>query len=141
MILDKQLMFSENQAVTASADAENVIDLGIGRDIGIGEELYVFTLLTEAMTDSGSDSTVAVNLTTDDNESLSSDTDTQTLYTFSATSAKGTFKYQRIQPLEYERYIGMEYAVANGNLTTGKFTSGITKDIQKWKAYASGFKV
>ncbi|WP_341805726.1 Bbp16 family capsid cement protein, partial [Pseudescherichia vulneris] len=46
MITDKLLMFSEKQAVTASAASTDVIDLapidGTRRDIGVGEPLEWF---------------------------------------------------------------------------------------------------
>lgn len=41
MILDKQLMFSDSQAITADAVGSNVIDLTEARSIGNGEPLAV----------------------------------------------------------------------------------------------------
>lgn len=41
MILDAQGQFSDSQAVTATAVGTNVIDLGLDRSIGNGEELAV----------------------------------------------------------------------------------------------------
>lgn len=41
MILDKQLQFSDSQAVTADAVGTNVIDLSVARAIGNGEPLAV----------------------------------------------------------------------------------------------------
>jgi hypothetical protein len=42
MILDAQLLFSDAQAVTATAVGTNVLDLGSDRSIGNGEPLAVF---------------------------------------------------------------------------------------------------
>ena len=39
MILDSLLKFSDAQALTATADSTNVIDLSNDRDIGIGEPM------------------------------------------------------------------------------------------------------
>lgn len=137
MILDKQLMFSEAQSITATADSANVIDLGVARDIGVGEELYIMVKVDETFADSGSDSTVTVALVTDDNAALSSDSTVRTLVTLSALTAAGTIYYFKL-PIEagtaYERYAALTYTVANGNLSAGKITAGIVKDIQKWKA-------
>lgn len=144
MYVDAQTLFSDGQAVTATANSENVIDLKVARDIGIGQAMWIFLLVTEAMTDSGSDSTVAVSLVTDDNSSLSSPATVQTLVTIPATTAAGTlyvFPLPAATVNAYQQYLGLTYTVAGGNLTTGKFTAGLTTDIQSWTAYASGYTV
>ena len=41
MILDAQNQFSSAQALTATADSTNVIDLGVAREIGVGEPMCV----------------------------------------------------------------------------------------------------
>lgn len=41
MILDKQLQFSDSQAITADAVGTNVIDLSADRSIGVGEPMAV----------------------------------------------------------------------------------------------------
>lgn len=144
MFLDKQLMFSEGQTVTATANSTNVVDLNTVRDIGIGERLYLALIVTEAMTDSGSDTTVAVSLVTDDNESLTTPATVQALVTIPALAAAGTIYYfpvpQKILNA-YERYVGLTYTIANGSLSTGKFTAGIVKDVQNYRNYASGFTI
>jgi len=139
MYMDKQLEFSDGQAITATADSTNVIDLGVGRNLGVGERLYLMLDVTEAFTDSSSDSTVTVTLTTDDNESLSSDTVIATFPVFAALSAVGVHYYNLPIDVTYERYLGLVYTVANGSLTTGKFKASIVKDIQKYTAHASGY--
>ena len=49
MILDSQLQFSANQAVTADAVGTNVIPLGVARALGNGEPLaVVFTVSVDA---------------------------------------------------------------------------------------------
>lgn len=142
MILDAELLFSDEQAITSTADSANVIDLGIARDIGVGEELYIFAQLDEALNDSsGTDATLTVSLNTDDNAALSSDTALQTLFTFAHADAAGTIKYARIQPSDFERYAALAYTVANGPFDAGKVTAGIVKDIQKTTEYASGFTI
>jgi hypothetical protein len=145
MMLDKQLLFSEAQAITAAADSTNVIDLGVARSIGVGEELYIFIEVDVAFTDSSSDSTLTVNLVTDDNASLSSDSTIQTLVTIPALAAAGTQYIVRLPigtTVPYERYIGLVYTPNNGNLTTGSITAGIVKDPQRnLPYYASGFSI
>lgn len=67
MILDKLLMFSEAQAVTATAASTDVIDLapvdGTRRDIGVGYPLEFWALVNTTATAAGA-ATVNVQLQT-----------------------------------------------------------------------------
>jgi hypothetical protein len=141
--VDAQLMFSDEQAVTAAAASTNYIDLGSVRDIGTGEDLYVVVQVDVAMADSGSDSTLAVALEGDSSTTFTPD-GTQTLFTFAATSAAGTVKIAKLDPgsapLQY-RYIQLKYTPANGDLSAGKFTAFLTNNIDKYVTYADGFKI
>ena len=153
MILDRDLLFSDAQAVTAAAASDNYIDLGPlaaatvsggsinVRDLGVGEPIYWFIGCDVAMTDASSDSTLAVTLETDDNTSFSSASTVATLVTFAAVSAAGT-KYQGRLPIAttvpYERYVRLKYTPANGNLTTGSFTAGLAKDLDKYASFNAG---
>lgn len=143
MILDAQNLFSDAQAVTAAAGSTNTIDLGIARDIGTGQALYVALNVDVAMTDSGSDSTLTVTLEGDSTTSFTPD-GTQDLFIVPATSAAGYQAFARLDPgaapLQYQ-YIRLLYTPNNGNLTTGTFTSGLVESIDKWTAYADGFTI
>lgn len=148
MYVDAQLTFSDAQAVTATANSTNVIDTGplfsgnTGRNLGVGERLYVAVTVDVAMTDSGSDSTITVSLVTDDNSALSSAATIATLGIIPALTAAGsTFIYGLpvAGSVPYERYIGLAYTTTNGNLTTGSFTASIVKDPSLYTALASGF--
>lgn len=136
MITDALNLFSDAQAITASAASTNLLDLDVARDIGTGENLYVVVTVDTAFTDAGSDSTVAVTIETDDNEAFASATVGQTLFTFAALSAAGTKKIARIQPdAVNERFMRLFYTVAGGNLTTGAVTATIVKDVDKYVSY------
>lgn len=144
MILDAELEFSDAQAVTAAAASTNIIDLGVARDIGVGEELYIRVGVETTMTDTGSDSTLAVTLETDDNAAFASAATVATLVTIPAVSVAGTEYYIRVPigtTVAVERYIRLLYTPANGNLSAGAFDAHIVKDIQKYTDYASGFSV
>jgi hypothetical protein len=141
MKLDSELMFSEAQSVTAAAASTNIIDLSVARDIGNGENLYIGVLVTETMDDTGDDSTLAVALQTDDNASFSSATTLKTLTTLAALTAAGTIAYFRIDPDDFERYIRLQYTPSGGDLSAGAITAFITKDIQNYKDYPSGFSI
>jgi hypothetical protein len=139
MILDKENLFSDSQAITAAAASTNHIDLGSARDIGTGEDLYVFVNVEVAFTDSGSDSTLAVALEGDSTESFTPD-GTVTLFTIPALAAIGNIYFAKLSPgsapLQY-RYIRLKYTPSS-DLTTGTITAGLVKDIQKFVAYPAG---
>ena len=143
MYVDKQLEFSDAQAVTAAVASTNYLDLGANRDIGTGETLYLVIGVDVAMTDAGSDSTVTVSLQGDSTTSFSPDA-SKDIAVIPATSAAG---YEVIialdpgsAPLQYQ-YVQLLYTPNNGNLTTGSFTAFITKDIQKYKSYPAGYSI
>lgn len=142
MYIDSQELFSDSQAVTATAASTNLIDLGAIRDLGVGEPIYVVVGCTVAMTDSGSDSTVTVTVETDDSSAFSSATTSQTIGTFSATSAAGTALIAALQVGgANERYVRLKYTVANGNLTTGSFDGFLTRNIQKYTSYPDNITI
>lgn len=145
MLLDNQLLFSDAQAITATAVSTNVIDTApffsgvTGRALGVGKQLYVFWGVDTAFTDSGSDSTVAISVETDDNASMSSATTLATMVTLAALSAAGTRGVFALPSGTYERYIAVRYTLANGNLTTGAITSGLTLNPDQWTSTVGGF--
>ena len=142
MILDKLGLFSDAQAITATALSTDKVDLlKTAQNIGVGENMYVHLNVDVAFTDTGSDSTVTVTLVTDDNASLSSPTVVQTLGVFSALSAAGTKIIARIQPGTFERYIGLNYTVAGGNLTTGSITAALVHDVDAYTSYPDNITI
>lgn len=143
MIIDSQSLFSDAQAVTAAAASTNYIDLKVANaQLGNGEPLYIHLNVDVALTDSGSDSTVAVTIEQDDNTSFSSATSVQTLFTVAATAAAGTVYKAYIAPgVITERYIRLYYTPANGNLTTGSFTAAIVHTIQDDRYYPNNYTI
>jgi Bbp16-like protein len=161
MLVDQDLLFSNSQALTATAVSTNLIDLAplgvpfnggtnLGRAIGYGEELYIFVSVEVAMTDAGSDTTVTVDLQTDDSAGFGSPTTVATLGVIPAIQAAGTRFFFRMPigvgnpltgVLPYERFIRLNYTMTNGNLSTGTFSAGIVKDTDTQMpliSYASG---
>src|SRR3990172_323444 len=128
MLLDAQNLFSDAQAVTAQAASTNLIDQRVAQDLGVGENLYVALNVDVAFTDAGSDSTLSVELQTDDNESFSSPV-TNTLLIIPALSAVGAAFFARISPdIANQRFIRLRYTPNSGNLTTGSVTAALVKD-------------
>lgn len=126
MLLDAQLLFSDGQAVTSTANSTNIIDTAAARDIAAGEDLWVVCVVTEAATASGS-ATVTFSIETDDNSGFSSPTAIYTTPAIGkATLSLGARAFSTKLPRYSERYLRVVYTVATGPLTAGKFTTGIT---------------
>lgn len=127
------------QAVTATAPSTSVIPLTVARDIGRGEPVKLECLVTEAFTDSSSDSTITVTIETDDDETFGSPTVAQTVGTFAALSAVGTKLEAFLQPGKInEKFMRLKYTVANGSLTTGKISSQIVDSFNKGNDFPIG---
>lgn len=149
MYLDAQLIFSDAQAVTADAGSTNVIDTGplftgvLGRNLGVGERAFVFLTVDVALTDSGSTSYCTVTLETDETAAFSTAATVATLFVVPALTAAGATFFAPLPvatlAVPYERFIRLKYTMTNGDLSTGSFTAGITKDIQAWVSTVGGF--
>lgn len=124
MMLDKNLMFSEEQAVTATADSTNILDL---RDNGddLSRLLNLFVLVTAAATAEGS-ATVTFSVQT----CATVDGSYETIYTTGAigkaTLVAGYKPIDAALPTGLKRFVKVVYTVATGPLTAGAFTAGIT---------------
>lgn len=143
MIHDALLLFSDAQAVTAAAASTSYVDLGAVRDIGAGEPLYIMVTIDVAFTDSGSDSTLTVDLYGDSSTTFTPD-GTTTLFTIPALAAAGAAYIARLSPsaaaLQY-RYIELYYTPNNGNLSAGTVTAFMCHDIQRYVSYAKGYTI
>lgn len=133
MILSAQQLFSDDQAITASTDSNNVIDLGVAgtpcgavaplnNDKGKGNKVPILIQVTEAFNTLTS---LEIKIST------------------GATTALGTTVISKVVPLADlvvgyqfpvevlpneidERYLGIEYVVVGTAPTLGKITAGIT---------------
>lgn len=124
MIQDKEQTFSDEQAITATANSTNVVDLGAA-DLDAGEPLHINAQVIEAFTAAGS-ATLTVSLETDDNSGFSS---AKTLVTTAAIGKADLVEGYQIPisflPANVERYVRLVYTVATGPMTAGKVTSFI----------------
>lgn len=149
MITDALLQLSSAQAVTATAVSTNTIDLGAARDLGQGEDLYVVFGVDEAAAAAGA-ATVTFQLITSAAANLS----TPTILVQTDAIPKTDLTLGR-KPIAIcipssilnslpvgQRYFGVQYTVATGPLTAGKFSAVVTLDDPGvGKHYASGFTV
>lgn len=133
MIFSAQQLFSDDQAITATAVSTNVIDLGaagtpydaaaaLNQDVGKGNPVCLLAQVTEDF-DNLTDLTIAIE--TGSTTSLGTVVADVTIALADLTQGKQI-------PIQYlpnditERYLGLRYTVNGTAPTTGKFTSGIT---------------
>ena len=74
MYIDDFLKLSDAQALTATADSTNVIDLSSDRDIGKGQAMAFVVSVGVAADVADADETYSFQLETDDNASMTSST-------------------------------------------------------------------
>ena len=135
MILDKELQFSDSQAVTSTGSnaSTNSVDMGHSGNWAAGKQLYLHILVKETVT-SGGAATVDFQLQGDDNSSFSSPANAIT----SGAIAKATLVEGHVislpipmQPAaNIQRYNRVNYEVATAALTGGKFSSWISDQPQ-----------
>ena len=143
MILDKLLMFSEAQAVTATAASTDVIDLGpidgTRRDIGVGYPLEFWTTVNTTATASGA-ATVNVQLQTSPDNSTWTTIASSGDLALSALVAGKRIVSQKV-PSGVQKYLRVNYTVGTGPLTAGAFTSGINLDVDNTTPYPTRSKI
>lgn len=143
MITDALLLLSVAQAVTASAVSTNTVDLGVARDIGAGEPLYVSFHVT---TNFATLTSLTPNLIISANADLSSATVIASGPAIPVASLVAGYKtYMRIPPIADsigKRYFGASYTVTGSNATAGAISAEIVKDVEDGaKYYPSGYTV
>lgn len=139
MHLDEQALFSDQQAITATAASTNYIDLGaantppggsnaIKRDIGGGNDMPLLIQVTEAFNNL---TNLKVDVEVDDNTSFSSAKVVGTATVVLADLVAG----KKIPPFNVpigtdERYMRLNYTVTGTAPTAGKVTAGIAGGLQ-----------
>lgn len=133
MIFSAQQLFSDDQAITASADSTNVIDLGVAgtpydaaaplnQDVGKGNKIPLLVQVTEAFDNLTS---LEVIISTGATTALGTSVISQTILL--ADLVVGKQISLEVLPNDItERYLGIEYVVTGTAPTVGKVTAGIT---------------
>jgi len=142
MILDKQLQLSDSQALTATAVATNVIDLGAARDVFSGEPMCIIMNVESAADFTSANETYAFGIETDDNASLSSPT---VLSSVTLAASVLTLKSVHIIPIPVatmERYLGLRYTLGGTTplLTVSAHLIPLSQ-AQKYRLYADGLTI
>jgi hypothetical protein len=126
MILDKQLIFSDAQAVTVTAISENTIDLGAANlDIGQGNPIYLEIWLDTAF-DTSADT---LTITLQDGATVGAVADIMTVLEATATSALLAANVGLLRkislPNDLKRHLALYYTASAG-LTSGKLNAFLT---------------
>jgi hypothetical protein len=119
--LDRQILFSNAQAITASAASTDVVDLGSSRDVGAGEPVMVLVQVTQAF-DNLTSLTVALQTSATENFASPVQLTAQTLALASLT-AGARFAIGPV-PRGVLRYLRLYYTVTGSTPTAGKITAG-----------------
>lgn len=155
MILDERTEFCDAVALNTGAAGTYLlgdqIDLGVARDIGAGQPLYlvvtVDTGITLAAPTTGTATgTVSFSLASDASAAIATD-GTATVHATSAAWATssttdipaGTVLFAVALPMEgavYERYLGILQTTGTTAINAGKINAFLTHDVAKYKAYA-----
>lgn len=161
MYVDKNLEFSDAQAVTVTAISSNVYDLFSVKaggaaaadispntriDIGEGtDDLWLVVSTQTAITDAASDATLTINLESADDAGLTTNVivhATTGALAFATYSAAGTMIWVIKLPVGlYRRYLGVRYTIAAGPFTGGAIDAYLTPTLQLNRPYKSGFVV
>lgn len=142
MLIDALLLFSDAQALTATAVSTNVIDLGADSNVGIGEPMAVVVSLDVAADDSDGDETYSVDLQADSTAAFSS---AAVIATRAITrgDVAGT-KYVLSIPADTsgEQFLRLNFTLG-GTTPTATVTAYVIPQsmVQNYVSYADGFTI
>lgn len=149
MILDERGEFADATALNTGAPASfligDVIDLGVARDIGLGEPSLYFVVTVDTTATSGGAATVVFSLASDAQAAIAVD-GTQSTHFASKAHAVATLVAGFVavctqlpaEGLAYERFLGLVQTTGTAALTAGKVNAFLTFTPAKWKALADG---
>jgi hypothetical protein len=117
------------------------VDLGVARDIGAGEDIYVYFTVPVALAGGTS---VTFQVITSAAANLGTPTVVGSTAAVATASLVAGYKTAvRINPSVFatgQRYLGAQYTIS-GTYTSGTVTADVVHDIADFKTYASGFSV
>lgn len=131
MILDSTNLFSDDQAITATAASTNVIDLGSATrgDIGKGTSI---PLLVQVTTSFATLTSLTIAVQTDSVENFASPkTLTSQTIALAGLTAGAQAGFNVIPTGTDERYLRLYYTVTGSDATAGKITAGIVESIDQ----------
>ena len=139
MYIDKNLQVSNEQVVTATAASTDVIDYGQANpNSGLNDNVVMAITVDEAAAAAG-----AATVTFSVQDSADNSTFADVYATAAIGKATLVAGYQILIPMPYKhrRYVRVNYTVATGPLTTGKFSAQVVTGVQQNVAYPDSPKI
>jgi len=122
MIIDKQLVFSDGQAITATADSTNIYNGGQA-GFNNGEAVELLLQVEDTFTAAGA-ATLTVSMVTATDEAFTSPVTLLTTAAIpKATLVRGYQLPLSFIPAQVLQYTKLVYTVATGPMTAGKLNS------------------
>lgn len=137
-ILDKLLEYSDKQVITATAVSTNVVDAGatknpaIGRDLGAGDQLFLYVNVSTTMTAAGAATLTVALQDSADNSSW------QDIAVSGALPVADLVAGKVVQlglPTPTRRYTRVNYTVATGPMTAGAISAHLVDGLNYPFAY------
>ncbi|MDR5743274.1 hypothetical protein QCE73_08915 [Caballeronia sp. LZ029] len=146
MILDQQSLFSDAQAITVSANSQNVIDHLLTTQLPYGAVNQPIGVLAQVNQPFAGGTSLQISLVSADDSALSSNVVTH-LTTGVIPVASLTQGVQalaaRVPQQKLRKYLGLKYTVV-GTMTAGTITAGLVEDINsvmRTTDFTKGFSV
>jgi hypothetical protein len=143
MYLDAQLLFSDEQVVSADAGSTNIVDLGVARNLFDGEPMAVVLQIDAAADMGDANETYEFQIETDGDVAFGSPTD---LLAHSIAGASLAINTIHVLPVPVgaavERYLRVYYNVGGTtpSVTVTAFLQPLSM-VQKYKSYADNLTI
>lgn len=133
MYIDRSLQVSNEQAVTVTAASTDVIDFGQANpNTGLTDQLTMAITVDEAATAAGA---ATVTFAVQDSADNSSWADVAATAAIGKAALPAGAQVLVPMPLQHRRYVRVNYTVATGPLTAGKFSAQVVTGVQASRAY------
>lgn len=126
MNIDRNLVFSEDQALVATADSTNTVDTG-NVTMGSGGPWYVVAIVTEDFATSTSYE-IEVQDSADDSSFAALTVPITTEAVIIATLVAGYVALKQPLPTSVRRYVKLVYTEVGSTNTAGEITAFLTQD-------------
>ena len=122
-MLDENLKFSENQAITATAASTNVIDLGLDRAVSFGTPVSLLIRIKESFNNLTS---IKFAVETSATSAFSSTVELASSTVALAALVKGAIVPMTFLPAGNKGFVRLKYTVNGTAPTTGKVSAYLT---------------
>lgn len=139
MYIDKNLQVSNEQAVTATAASTDVIDFGQANpNTGLTDHASLVITVDEAAAAAGA---ATVSYALQDSADNSTFADVAVSPVFGKATLVAGHQHVIAMPTKHRRYVRVNYTVATGPLTAGKFSAQVVAGIQQNVAQPDSAKI